>query len=58
MENAAPSPKPRLPAKHEAASLNSRFSSSTSASRIAQADHLRRMRQLEEQQIAAATRRF
>jgi len=57
MENAAPLPTPRLPTKQEAAALNSKRSSTTSEERNAQADHLRRMRMLESQKHAAATKR-
>jgi hypothetical protein len=57
MENAAPLPTPRLPTWQEAAALNSKRSSRTSAEANAQADHLREMSRLEAQKHAAAIRR-
>jgi hypothetical protein len=56
MEPAAPSKTPRLPTRQEAAELNSRQRSHTSAEANAQADHLRQMRRAEEAKIAAATK--
>jgi hypothetical protein len=57
MENAAPLPTPRLPTWQEAAALNSKRSSTTSAERLAQVDHLREMSRLEAQKHAAAMKR-